>query len=123
MNEKVQIWLCAVIVIGCIIAYIVVGCIPWGSIFKKKSPCECEPFNCPVDILGDLERDNETKSVFIPGRRDKNKRMLNTFTRKFYGDDVESLEGGKEKEIVKKIKEFIKKNKINNAAEFDKKCA
>lgn len=112
-----QSWICLIIVVACIVAYLIIGCIPWDCLCGKRRK-RCEPFNCPVNIIGDLCGDRHTSKVFRIGKDELNRTMLTMYSNKFYGDDVSYLGDGKEHEIFESIKKFIKDNRITTSDEF-----
>ena len=121
-RDKLQIWLCFGIIIVCIVAYILIGCIPWSELTKKtnKDNITEEPFICPWDVINELTTNKLTNKVFIKDERDTNKQMLDIFAMKTYKCNIEELAIDMYNTIINDIVNTIKKSKINSPDMFIK---
>ena len=121
-TDKLQIWLCFGIVIVCIAAYILIGCIPWSELKFGKKKCKQtdEPFVCPWDVINELTTNKVANKVFIKDERDTNKQLLDMFVMKTYNCKIEEMDINKYNTIVNDIVNTIKKNKIDDPKTFIK---
>lgn len=119
-TDKLQIWLCFGIIIVCIAAYILIGCIPWSELKlgKKKHDKPDEPFICPWDVINELTTNKIAKKVFIKDEHDTNKQILNMFVMKTYDRKVEEMDTNMYNKVVNDIVNTIKTNNIDNTKAF-----
>ena len=121
-TNSLQIWMCFGIILVCVIAYLIISCIPWDDFNKhKQAPFTSrEPFNCPYDIVKVLSTDKIASRVFNKTNPSDNKELLNMFAKKQYGAVVEELDSNMFQTIVDDIIGVIKTNNITSTEAFIK---
>ena len=117
-SNKLQIWICCGIIIVCIAAYLLIGCVPWCELKKHKDVVE--QFICPWDIIKDLSKNETTNKIFIKDKLEDNKQMLDMFVMKTYDKALEEMNVDKYQNIINDIGNYITENKIDKPDKFIK---
>lgn len=122
-KEQIQILICFIIIILCIIVYIAFLCCPPIDQIKEYFKSKKETFNCIVDITRTLSSNNDCKDIFKEKEYNSNQELVNIFLKSFLNTTLNNeLIDNQEKNISDEIISFIKsyKAEINSRDDFKK---